>query len=61
LANPLLTVEVGTQQFQVQAEVAAEPERSRLFDKMVEMMPGFADYRRKTTRTIPVVVLTRTG
>jgi deazaflavin-dependent oxidoreductase (nitroreductase family) len=61
LANPLLTVEVGTQQFQVQAEVAAESERSRLYDKMVEMMPGFADYRRKTTRTIPVVVLTRTG
>ena len=61
LAHPRVTVEVGTQRFETQAEVAAEPERSRLYGKMVEMMPGFADYQRKTTRTIPVLVLTRTG
>ena len=61
LAHPLVTVEVGTQQFQAQAEVAAEPERTRLYDKMVQMMPGFADYQRKTTRVIPVIVLTRTN
>jgi deazaflavin-dependent oxidoreductase (nitroreductase family) len=59
LANPLLSVEVGTETFQVQAAVAVEPERTRLYDKMVEMMPGFADYRQKTTRVIPVIILTR--
>ncbi len=59
VANPLVTVEVGTEKFQVRATVAEEPERTRLYDKMVEMMPGFADYRRKTTRVIPVIVLTR--
>jgi deazaflavin-dependent oxidoreductase (nitroreductase family) len=58
LANPLVTVEVGTEKFQAHATVAEEPERTRLYNKMVEMMPGFDDYRRKTTRVIPVIVLT---
>lgn len=59
LAHPLVTVEVGTDQFQARAEVASEPERTRLYQKMVEMMPGFADYERKTTRVIPVITLSR--
>jgi deazaflavin-dependent oxidoreductase (nitroreductase family) len=58
LAQPLLTVEVGTDQFQVQASVAEEPERTRLYNKMVEMMPSFDEYRHKTTRVIPVIILT---
>ena len=59
LAHPDATIEVGREQFQVQATVVEEPERSRLYAKMVEKMPGFADYQRKTTRQIPVVVLER--
>jgi len=59
LAHPLVTVEVGTEQFQVMATISAEPERTRLYDKMVELMPGFGEYRQKTTRVIPVIVLTR--
>jgi deazaflavin-dependent oxidoreductase (nitroreductase family) len=58
LAHPRLTVEVGTKIFQVDAKVAEEPERTRLYNKMVEIMPGFDDYRRKTERVIPVIVLT---
>jgi deazaflavin-dependent oxidoreductase (nitroreductase family) len=58
VANPLVTVEVETQTLQVHAAVAEEPERTRLYNKMVEMMPGFDDYRRRTTRVIPVIVLT---
>lgn len=58
VAHPDLTVEVGTEKFRVHANVAEEPERTRLYNKMVEMMPGFDDYRRRTTRKIPVVVLT---
>ena len=57
LADPLVTVEVGTERFQAHATVAEEPERTRLYNKMVGMMPGFDDYRRKTTRVIPVIVL----
>ena len=57
-ANPLVSIEIGTEKFQAQADVAEEPERSRLYEKMVDVMPGFDDYRRKTTRKIPVIVLT---
>ena len=58
LANPLVSVETGSEQFQAWVAIAAEPERTRLYTKMVEMMPGFAEYQRKTTRVIPVVILT---
>ena len=61
LANPELTIEVGTETHQVHAQVVSEPERTRLYTRMTEMMPGFGDYQKKTTRVIPVVVLTRVG
>jgi deazaflavin-dependent oxidoreductase (nitroreductase family) len=59
LAQPLVEVEFGVEKFQAQSAVAPEPERTQLFNKMVEVMPGFADYQRKTTRIIPVITLTR--
>jgi deazaflavin-dependent oxidoreductase (nitroreductase family) len=61
LANPVVTVELGSgEQFQARATaVTDEAERDRLYAKMVERNPGFADYERKTTRKIPVVVLER--
>ncbi len=58
VANPLVTIEVGNEKFQARAAVAEEPERTRLYNKMVEMMPGFDEYRRRTRRVIPVIVLT---
>lgn len=58
LANPTASVEVGSEQFQVQAtSVTEEPERSRLYAKMVEHREGFAEYEQKTNRKIPAVVL----
>ena len=57
VANPQVTIEVGTEQFQADATIPAEPERTRLYDQMVEVMPGFGEYRLKTTRQIPVIVL----
>ena len=61
LANPLVSIETGTESFQARASIAVEPERTRLYAKMVEMMPGFAEYQRKTARVIPVVILTSTN
>jgi deazaflavin-dependent oxidoreductase (nitroreductase family) len=58
IENPLVSVEVGTEKFAVRAAVSEEPERTRLYNQMIEVMPGFDDYRRKTTRVIPVIVLT---
>ena len=59
LAHPVATVEIGTERFQIRASVTAEPERTRLYAKMVEVMPGFADYERNTSRKIPVFTLER--
>lgn len=61
VAHPLVTVEVGMEQFQARATIAVEPERTRLYDAMVVEMPGFADYQRHTARVIPVISLTRTA
>ena len=58
VANPAVTVEVGTEEFQANGKVIKdEPERTRLYNKMADMMPAFNDYRQKTSRVIPVIVL----
>lgn len=59
LANPIVTVEVGQEQFQARATVAEGAERERLFNQMAQQMPGFAEYQQKTTRQLPMVVLER--
>jgi deazaflavin-dependent oxidoreductase (nitroreductase family) len=61
LANPTVTVELGAEQFEARATaVTDEPERSRLYAKMVGHRPGFAEYEQKTSRKIPAIVLERT-
>lgn len=59
VANPIVTVEVEGEAFKARATVAPEPERRRLYDKQAAKNPGFAEYEKKTTRTIPVVTLER--
>ncbi len=59
-ATPAATAEIGTETFEVKAVVAEGEERDRLYAKMVEQAPQFADYEKKTTRRIPVVTLVRT-
>ncbi|MEW9553559.1 nitroreductase family deazaflavin-dependent oxidoreductase [Nonomuraea sp. NPDC050783] len=56
-ANPAATIEVGTDTFQVKAVIIEGEERDRLYARMVEQAPGFADYEKKTSRRIPVVAL----
>jgi deazaflavin-dependent oxidoreductase (nitroreductase family) len=58
-AQPSVTVEVGTEQFQARATIPTEPERTRLYDQMAALRPNFAEYQRRTTRRIPVIVLAR--
>jgi deazaflavin-dependent oxidoreductase (nitroreductase family) len=58
-ANPTVTVELPGERFEARAVVAEGAERERLWAEQKVRMPGFADYERKTTRTIPVVVLER--
>jgi deazaflavin-dependent oxidoreductase (nitroreductase family) len=56
-ANPLAQVEVGTQTMAVTARVADDDERQKLWSAITADAPQFAEYERKTTRQIPVVVL----
>lgn len=58
-ARPEVTVEVGTETFRAKAVVVEGEERDRLYARMVEREPGFAEYQAKTTRRIPVVALHR--
>lgn len=59
VANPTVTVELPGERFDARAVVLEGEERDRLFDRQKALMPGFADYERKTTRRIPVVALER--
>ncbi|MBB5853088.1 nitroreductase family deazaflavin-dependent oxidoreductase [Amycolatopsis umgeniensis] len=61
VANPKVTLEVGTEKFDATATVVLEDraERDRLYAKMVSTMPGFAEYEKKTDRVIPVVTISR--
>jgi deazaflavin-dependent oxidoreductase (nitroreductase family) len=60
VAHPDVTVEVGTETFEARATVVEGSERDELYAKQAAIMPNFAEYQEKTTRKIPVVVLTRT-
>jgi len=58
-ANPTVTLEIGTERFQAKATVTSGEERERLFNAQAAIMPVFNDYRKKTTRQIPVIALER--
>lgn len=59
VAHPEVSVEVGTETVEVVARVTEGDERALIWSKQKADYPGFAEYEAKTTRTIPVVVLTR--
>lgn len=60
VANPDVTVEVGTERFGARAHVAEGAERDRLYRAQADLMPNFDEYAKATARQIPVVVLERT-
>ena len=59
LAHPEVTVEVGNETFKAIAIATEGSERQRLWTRIVELYPFFADHEAKTTRQIPVIVLRR--
>jgi len=61
VANPSVTVEVGTETISVTARVLEGDEREQIWTSQKADYPGFADYETKTTRQIPVVLLERTA
>jgi deazaflavin-dependent oxidoreductase (nitroreductase family) len=57
VANPTVSVEVGSDRFDANAVVLTGDERDRLYAKQAELLPGFQEYQKNTTRIIPVVAL----
>ena len=57
VANPDVTVEIGTETKAFRARVAEPGEREPIWTKQKADYPGFADYESKTDRVIPVVIL----
>lgn len=56
--HPTVTVEVLGKKYEAAARVVSDDgEYERLYAEHARKMPGFNDYRRMTTRRIPVVVL----
>jgi deazaflavin-dependent oxidoreductase (nitroreductase family) len=58
-ANPNATIEIGTEKFDVTAEVLTGEERDRVWTRNVRERPAFGEYEKRTSRQIPVIALTR--
>lgn len=56
-ANPRVRVEVGDDVFDAEAVEVNSDERDAKYAEQARRYPGFADYERKTSRTIPVIAL----
>jgi deazaflavin-dependent oxidoreductase (nitroreductase family) len=60
-ANPNAVAQIGSRTFPVCAELAPAAERAELWRRLVEMYPYFTGYQQRTSREIPVVILTPRG
>jgi deazaflavin-dependent oxidoreductase (nitroreductase family) len=60
-ANPDASIEVGDEHLDVHAVELTGTERDKKYAEQARRYPGFADYERKTTRTIPVLALLPRG
>ena len=59
VANPSVSVEVGSETIAVEARVAQGEERERIWTRQKELYPNFAEYEKRATRQIPVIILER--
>ena len=57
LASPRASAEIGAGTVEVVSREADGAERDRIWEAQKRDYPGFADYERKTTRQIPVIIL----
>jgi deazaflavin-dependent oxidoreductase (nitroreductase family) len=57
--HPEVTVEIGGEGFKARAHMQDGEEYERLFQRHADLNPGFHDYKKKTTRKLPVIVLER--
>ncbi len=60
-AHPETTIELGSETLPVVAAEATGEERDRIYNEQAARRPQFAEYEKKTSRVIPVVLLVPTG
>lgn len=60
-AHPRTSVQIGSKRRDVVARQATPEEKARIWPRMVEIYPPYADYQRRTERDIPVVLLEPAG
>ncbi|MFD3657086.1 nitroreductase family deazaflavin-dependent oxidoreductase [Streptomyces sp. 24-1644] len=58
-AGPDVELRVETERFPAVAETLTAEEKERVWPRLVELFPRYAEYQRGTTRNIPVVRLRR--
>ena len=58
-AEPVATVQIGKEQFAVRAREVEGYERDKLWRAIAEINSDYEQYRQRTSRRIPVVVLER--
>jgi F420H(2)-dependent quinone reductase len=58
-ANPLVELQDGAEKHDYRARELAGDERAVWWERAVEAFPNYAGYQRKTSRLIPVFLLTR--
>jgi deazaflavin-dependent oxidoreductase (nitroreductase family) len=61
VSNPDASIEVGDEHLNVHADELKGADRDEKYAEQARRYPGFAEYERKTTRTIPVISLRATG
>ena len=57
-SNPRVTVDIGAEQFEATAEVLSGAERDRMWKHFTEVFPFIAEFQKRASHLIPVVVLT---
>jgi F420H(2)-dependent quinone reductase len=56
-ANPKVELQVGKRRIDCAAQRANAEEKARLWPRLVAIYPQYADYQKRTTRDIPVVIV----
>jgi len=56
-SHPEATIQLKKRQMQVKAETANQEKKRELWARLMEVAPGYADYQKRTSRDIPIVIL----
>ena len=56
-ANPRVKIEIKDRQMEAEAKVAPPEKRNALWSKLISLSPAYANYAKKTSREIPLIIL----